>query len=124
RDGEPDARSAVAARARRVDAVEALEQEGQVLGRDPWTGIDDTYLAPAACDSRRDDDLAAGRREAHRVVEQIEHDLVHALAVGPDRRHLRRELRANRDEVIAPCDLDLRDHGREERLEMDVLAIH
>src|SRR5438874_13401380 len=55
RDGEPDARSAVAARARRVDAVEPLEQEGQVLGRDPRTRIDDTYLAPAACDRRRDD---------------------------------------------------------------------
>ena len=93
REAEPGA--AVAARGRRVDLAERLEQPVHPILRDADAGVADgeveaVHSAPGGLGVDVDDHLAP-LRELHRVREQVEEHLPEPSAVAHDsRRHARR----------------------------------
>src|SRR5437899_4274793 len=66
-DGEPQARAAVGARARRVAAPEALEDALLRLAAQPHAGVLDRYLELGGAPPRPHDDGAVRRRVPQRV---------------------------------------------------------
>ena len=83
RDREPEAGAAVARRARPVRPVEALEDPLGLRVRDPGALVVDGDPHRAAVRRvRAEPDAAVVGRVAHRVVEQVGHDLVHALRIA------------------------------------------
>jgi hypothetical protein len=68
---------------------EPIEQVRQILRRDAGPGVADPephFIGPGA---RPDGDLAAGRRELHRVADQVLEHLLQALGIGLEHRQLR-----------------------------------
>ena len=122
RDREADAGAAVLARSRGVDAVEALEQARQRLGRDADSGVGDAHLDRAVVTVRLDAHLASLGGESDSVVDEVEDHLVHALGVGLDRREIVGHVAAHVDVAIGARHLDLRHHLRHQRAERDLLA--
>src|ERR671920_158202 len=76
RDGQPEAGPPNAAGAGLVDAVEAVEDSRQVLSGDAGPGV--SYLEHGLITALEhvQRDLAATRRIAQSVVDQVEHDLL------------------------------------------------
>src|SRR5690606_1568134 len=73
-DGQPEAGAAGLARAAAIDAVEALGQARQVLGRDARAAVGDVELGPALlADAPARRDPAAAGRIAHRVAHEVGH---------------------------------------------------
>ena len=64
-----------------------------------------------------------GGREPHRVVEQVEQHLVHALAIGEHGREVARQVVGERHPRFGTGDLDLGEHLRDERSELHPLAL-
>ena len=81
-DGEAEAGAAVARRARRVEPVEALEDAGRVGFGDAGALVEDLDHDAAVVAAGAHLDGAAARGVAHRVLEQVGDDLVHALGVA------------------------------------------
>src|SRR5438046_1758944 len=123
RDGEADPGATLASRSGLVNPIEPFEQERQVLGRDAGTRVLDADLTALSGPFRCDDDLAAGRGVSHGVVEEVEQDLMHALAVRPHRRDVLWDVHANVDEVIGAGDADLTGDLTHQRGDVERLAI-
>src|SRR6266700_2037422 len=115
-DGEPDAAAAgggVGASA--VDAVEALEDALQQLGRDALTSVAhrDPHLAVGEAGGG-DLDAAAGWGVAQRVAEQVGQHLTDAVRVGRHLRQTRVELGGKRDVLGGVGSLGGLDRGNDQ----------
>ena len=76
--------AAAGAVARLLDAVEALPDARQVLGRDPGAGVRDPERAPSATRVGGDLDAAARGRVADRVLEQVREHLGELVGADAD----------------------------------------
>ena len=86
-DGQAEAGAAVRPGAGRIGAVEALEDVGQVLGRDAGAGVRDPQHRPRRRPGGLDGDPAPGGGELEAVVHQVHQELRQAgLVAGHDRR--------------------------------------
>ena len=104
RDGQAQARAARLARARLVDAVEPVEQAGQILLRDADTVVRDADIDIFSALSDMNFDFTAVRRIFYRVGHDVRDHLLDALAVAVDIRqvvrHVHDELTANLAERV------------------------
>ena len=121
-DRQTDAGSPVLARTRGIRPVEALEQPREVLRRDTDAGVADLDLDGPVVPLGGDDHRSPGGREPHRVVEQVEQDLVDALAIGVDGRQVLREVARDRNPAVGARHLDLGQYLRDERPEGHLLT--
>ena len=106
---QADARALVGARARALDAVEALEQARQLVLRDADAGVRDRQLDAVAARRAASRAIAAVERELERVRQQVEDDLLPHVAVDEDRLAQRR---ARRPAKLEPAALDRRAEAR------------
>ena len=86
RDGQTKARAARLARARLVDAVEPVEQAGQILLRDADAVVRDADIDIFSALSDMNFDFTAVRRIFYRVGHDVRDHLLDALAVAVDVR--------------------------------------
>ncbi len=92
-----------------------------MLGRDAGARVRDRDLdrtVPATGGHR---DAAPVRGEPDRVVDEVEQDLVHALAVGREGREIERDVVADLDAAPRHRDVDLGDQVVHQRLERQLL---
>src|SRR5439155_9784129 len=88
-DREAQPRAALLARSARVDAVEPLENAGQVVGRYSRPGVRDPDEYVVAGTLRRHLDAATGLCMPEGVVEEIGEDLPQRLRIGVDGGRIR-----------------------------------
>src|SRR5262249_17258230 len=81
-DGEAEAGASRGAVAGGIDAVEALRQVGEVLGRDPFTRVLHARDDLPARGLRGEADAAAFRGVPHGVVHQVEEEAGEVIAVA------------------------------------------
>ena len=95
-DGQTEAGAAALARARLVDAVEALEDVGQIAFGDADAVIADTDLGAAVLFRGGNGDGAVLGRVFDRVDVDVDVDLPEPVVVGGDRRQLARDVERQR----------------------------
>src|SRR2546423_9845169 len=71
RDREAEPAAAVIAVTGLVDAVEAVEDPLEAIGRDPGTGVGDAELDPVAVDRPRDRDPVPSARVVDGVLREV-----------------------------------------------------
>jgi hypothetical protein len=81
---QPEAEAAVGAGARAVGLPERLEHVGEDAGGDPLAGVGHLDLGGAVHRPQRHLHAAAGRRELHRVHQQVPHHLLQAVGRAHD----------------------------------------
>src|SRR5580658_3512575 len=84
-DGKAQAGAAQGARSRFVDAVEALEDARQILGRDADAGVSDQDVDLSVPGSHLDLDFTARPVELDGVIKQIDKDLLQPKLMANDR---------------------------------------
>ena len=117
RDRQAQAGARAAAGARRV---EALEHALELVGRQARTGVFDRDLGRVRPDGDADRDLAAARRVAERVVEQVQDRLPDLIGVGVDECALAAAL--ERDAAVLGDDLEVIDERVRVREQVEPLG--
>ena len=79
---QPNPVAAAAARTRLIDAIETLEDTGQLVGRNPDPRILNTGHQQRAVAADLHGDLPTGRRVLQRIAEEIDGDLRDVIAVN------------------------------------------
>ena len=85
-DSQAEPRPALAPRAAGVDAVEAVEDMGQVLRRDPFAAVSHPEMDLAIPRLATDGHTASRRSVRQRVVDEVDEELDEEVFVGDDRR--------------------------------------
>ena len=83
-DRQPETGAPGATRPPRVDAVKAIEDAGQMLGRDARTGVADPHDGPTVLTDEVDRDRSAGLGIADRVVDQVQRELLEPVRIAFD----------------------------------------
>jgi hypothetical protein len=129
-DAEPEAEPRMLAPRGAVGLAEAIEYVGQEVGGDPLAGVSDLQDRLARRALHDHVDAAARRRELDRVREQVQHDLLQAIAVAVHEHAVDGHLERDLDALLfgsEPLRLDrgLGDRAQVERLDREQqLAAH
>src|SRR5580704_18910259 len=81
-DGEAKASASRFAGAGLIDAVETLEQAGQVFGSDARTKVPHVKLDAAVQSASAQHDAIAGSRVFHGIFDEVREHLVNGFAIG------------------------------------------